>query len=171
MLALNMSKEVLSAFGLMNEKFESANKSSIENNKQLLATIELKGTDNPGLYGQAKEVSKKIATISKSFYDYVGTLKLDATKGVEVEKATGKLPYEAMDKGPHIDETWFAGDKYSSKGNAIVAAINKYVSDMKAAASSQPKLLTVIKELESKFNTADIKDGEGVTKKYLSYHF
>ncbi|MBY0486157.1 MAG: gliding motility protein GldM [Flavobacteriaceae bacterium] len=175
MLALNMSKEVLSAFGLMNEKFETANTASVENNKKLLQTIEQKGTENAGLYGPAKNASVKIAEISKSFYDYIGTLKLDATNGVEIDKKTGKLPYEAMDKGPHIDETWFKGDNYSAKGKAIVEAINKYVADMKAAVASEPslasKLSPVISDIESKFNTADVKDGEGVTKKYLSYHF
>ena len=43
MLALNMSKEVLSAFGLMNEKFDTANTKSESTNKDLLATLNLKG--------------------------------------------------------------------------------------------------------------------------------
>ena len=175
MLALNMSKEVLSAFGLMNEKFDSSNIASVANNKKLLEAIDQKGTENAGLYGPAKRAADKIATVSKGFYDYVEALKADAKFGVEVDKSSGKLPYEAMDKGPHIDETWFAGDNYSSKGNQIVAAINKYVADMKAAAASEPslasKLAPLIKDLEVRFNTADVKDHEGVTKKYLSYHF
>jgi gliding motility-associated protein GldM len=175
MLALNMSKEVLSAFGLMNEKFESANTASQANNAKLLQLIDQKGSENAGMYGPAKNAADKIAAISKSFYEYVGTLKADATNGVEIEKETGKLPYEAMDKGPHIDDTWFAGDGYSAKGTAIVAAMNKYVADMKAAVASEPslskKLSPIIAELETKFNTADIKDKEGITKKYLEYHF
>jgi len=171
MLALNMSKEVLSAFGLMNEKFDSANKASIENNKSLLATLEQKGHDNAGMYGEASATAKKIAVVSKGFYEFVESLKADATEGVEVDKATGKLPYEAMDKGPHIDEKWFQGDNYSPKGKSIVDAINKYVADMKAAGGNNDKLKGVIKDIEAKFNTNDIKDGEGVTKKYLSYHF
>ncbi len=175
MLALNMSKEVLSAFGLMNEKFENANTASMDNNKKLLTLIDQKGSENAGMYGPAKNAADKIATISKSFYEYVETLKADAKFGVEVEKETGKLPYEAMDKGPRIDDTWFAGDGYSSKGTAIVSAINKYVADMKAAVASEPslasKLTPIIKDLEAKFNTADIKDKEGVTKKFLEYHF
>jgi len=175
MLALNMSKEVLSAFGLMNEKFETANTASTANNAKLLATIDQKGSENAGLFGPAKNAADKIAVISKELYEYVETLKKDATFGVEIEKETGKLPYEAMDKGPHIDETWFKGDKYSAKGDEIIAKIKKYVADMKAAAASEPTLVSklgpVVKDLESKFNTADVKDGEGVTKKYLSYHF
>ncbi len=42
MLAMNMSKEVLSAFGLMNEKFESANTSSEQSNARLLASLDQK---------------------------------------------------------------------------------------------------------------------------------
>jgi gliding motility-associated protein GldM len=171
MLALNMSKEVLSAFGLMNEKFESSNTASIENNKSLLATIEQKGTENAGMFGEAKTRAEKIAAISKNFFSYIGSLKADATHGVEVDKETGKLPYEAMDKGAYLDEQWFQGDNYSQKGKDIVVAMNKYVADMKVAAAGNNKLTRVVSEIESKFNTKDVKDGEGVTKKYLSYHF
>ena len=98
------------------------------------------------------------------------SLKADATNGVELDES-GKLPYEAMDKGPHIDETWFQGDNYSAKGKEIVDAMNKYVADMKAAAGTNTKLIPVVKEIESKFSTADVKDREGVTKRYLNYHF
>lgn len=171
MLALNMSKEVLSAFGLMNEKFDSANKVAMSSNEQLLSTLNQKGSENAGEFGKAKEIAGKVAQISKDFYAYVETLKADATNGVELDKETGKLPYEAMDKGPHIDETWFSGENYSAKGNEIVAKINGYVTALKAATAGQANLSGVIKEVESKFNTADVKDKEGITKKYLSYHF
>ncbi|RZJ73484.1 gliding motility protein GldM [Flavobacterium sp.] len=170
MLALNMSKEVLSAFGLMNEKFEASNKASIDNNKQLLATLDQKGAENAGLFGEAKKSADKIAKISKDFYDYIEVLKKDALVGVEVDK-DGKLPYESMDKGAGIDEGWFISDSYSPKGKEIVEKMGKYVADMKAAAGSNPKLVPVVKEIEAKFNTADVKDREGVTKKYLNYHF
>jgi gliding motility-associated protein GldM len=169
MLALNMSKEVLSAFGLMNEKFESANVASIQGNKQLLESIIQKGSDNPGLFGEAKVASVKIAAISKTFYDYIEVLKGDAKQGVELED--GKLPYESMDKGSYIDETWFQGDNYSAKGKEITSTMAKYVSDMEAAAGKNSKLAPVVKELKEKFDTSDVKDREGVTKKYLNYHF
>ncbi|RYZ83813.1 MAG: gliding motility protein GldM, partial [Proteobacteria bacterium] len=150
--------------------FEASNKASIDNNKQLLATLDQKGSENAGLFGQAKASADKIANISKDFYDYIETLKKDALVGVEVDKE-GKLPYESMDKGAGIDEGWFQSDNYSAKGKEIVARMNKYVADMKAAAGSNSKLAPVVKEIEAKFNTADVKDREGVTKKYLNYHF
>jgi len=45
MLAMNMSKEVLSAFGLMNEKFESANAASTQNNQSLLMSLDTKAAE------------------------------------------------------------------------------------------------------------------------------
>ncbi|MEC4003036.1 gliding motility protein GldM [Flavobacterium sp. SUN052] len=171
MLALNMSKEVLSAFGLMNEKFDSANIASGTNNKQMLESLDKKAEESKGEFIVAAATAHKVEKISKTFYDFVESLKADAKEGVEVDEKTGKLPYEAMDKGPHIDEKWFQGDNYSAKGNSIVAAMNKYVSDIKVATAGQSKLAGIVKEVESKFNTNDITDGEGVKKKYLSYHF
>ena len=170
MLALNMSKEVLSAFGLMNEKFESANASSVTTNNGMLEALKKKAVEDPH-FADAAAQSDKVAEITKKFYSYIDVLKKDATNGVVVEKETGKLPYEAMDKGPHIDETWFAGDNYSNKGKEIVAAIDKYKNDMKAILGSNSKMNSVMSELNTKFDTKDIKDHDGVTKKFLSYHF
>jgi len=51
MLALNMSKEVLRAFGLMNEKFEVVNKFSEEYNNSLYTSLEKKANDNPTQFG------------------------------------------------------------------------------------------------------------------------
>jgi gliding motility-associated protein GldM len=170
MLALNMSKEVLSAFGLMNEKFDAANTSAESMNASMLQALDKKAGEDAH-FVQAAAEAKKVASISKEFYAFLGTLKKDATEGVEVDPETGKLPYEAMDKGPAIDEGWFEGDGYSKKGDEIVAQFSKYVADMKAAVGNNTKLNGVVAEIESKFKTTDVKDHEGVTKKYLDYHF
>ena len=170
MLALNMSKEVLSAFGLMNEKFDAANLSAESMNASMLQALDKKAGEDAHFI-QAASDAKKVAEISKEFYEYIGTLKADATEGVELDEETGKLPYEAMDKGPTIDEGWFEGDGYSSKGKEIVEHFSKYVKDMKTAIGNNSKLKGVIDEISSKFSTADVKDGEGVTKMYLDYHF
>ena len=170
MLALNMSKEVLSAFGLMNEKFDAANASAESMNASMLQALDKKAGEDAH-FVQAAAEAQNVASISKDFYAFLGTLKADATEGVEVDKETGKLPYEAMDKGHAIDEGWFEGDGYSKKGDEIVAQFSKYVADMKAAVGNNTKLKGVIAEISTKFNTADVKDHEGVTKKYLDYNF
>jgi gliding motility-associated protein GldM len=170
MLALNMSKEVLSAFGLMNEKFDAANLSAESMNASMLQALDKKAGEDAHFIQAAAE-AKKVAEISKEFYEFIGTLKVDATEGVEIDEETGKLPYEAMDKGAAIDEGWFEGDGYSKKGKEIVDRFSKYVADMKAAVGNNSKLKGVIAEISSKFSTTDVKDGEGVTKMYLDYHF
>jgi gliding motility-associated protein GldM len=170
MLALNMSKEVLSAFGLMNEKFDAANTSAESMNASMLQALDKKAGEDAH-FVQAAADAKKVAGISKDFYAFLGTLKADATEGVEVDKETGKLPYESMDKGHAIDEGWFEGDGYSKKGEEIVNQFSKYVADMKAAVGNNSKLKGVVAEIEGKFNTSDVTDHEGITKKYLDYHF
>ncbi|WP_159800128.1 gliding motility protein GldM [Flavobacterium sp. MK4S-17] len=168
MLALNMSKEVLSAFGLMNEQFESANTEAIKNNNALYEALVAKASENQS-FEAAKNLSQQIKGISDQFYAYLGTLKNDITKDIEREE--GKLPYEEMDKGDMIDEKWFEGDGYSPKGKEIIATIEKYKSDMKAAIGKDVKYIAIIKELDNKFNTSDVVDSEGVKKQYLDYHF
>lgn len=170
MLALNMSKEVLSAFGLMNEKFEAANVSAEGTNGGMLQALEKKAGEDSHFITAAAE-AKKVAAISKDFYAFLGTLKADATNGVEVDKETNKLPYESMDKGLYIDEQWFKGDGYTAKGNDIVNKYSKYLSDMKAVIGGNSKLKGVLAEITAKFDTKDVKDNSGVTKKYLDYHF
>ena len=168
MLALNMSKEVLSAFGLMNEQFESSNVSAEKTNDQMHLAITAKAAESES-FAAAKQVSDKVKAISSTFYTFVGGLKNDITKDIEREE--GKLPYEAMDKGDKIDEQWFQGDGYSPKGAAIIAAIEKYKADLKAALGKDVKYKSVAAEIDQKFTTADVVDGDGVTKKYLDYHY
>ena len=168
MLALNMSKEVLTAFGLMNEQFEESNTQAKKTNKDLYTVLEQKASESPK-FEEAKQIADRVKTISNSFYTYIEGLKNDITK--HFEKEDGKLPYEAMDKGEMIDEAWFAGDGYSKKGKEIVATINKYKSDMIAAFGTENKYNALKEEIKSKFDTDDIKNNEGVKMSYLDYHF
>jgi hypothetical protein len=46
MLAMNVSKEVITGFGLMNEKFETSNETS--NNEQLLSALDAKAGEAKG---------------------------------------------------------------------------------------------------------------------------
>lgn len=169
MLALNMSKEVLSAFGLMNEKFESVNQFSEEYNKSLFTQLQSKAGENAAQFGEPYKKAQQVKPITDKFYAYIESLKKDIEN--KFEKDNGKLPYEAMDKGDMIDEQWFEGDGYSKKGNEVIAAIEGYKKDLKAVIGNDVKYKFIIDDIEAKFNLADIKDNEGVKKKYLDYHY
>jgi gliding motility-associated protein GldM len=168
MLALNMSKEVLSAFGLMNEKFEATNSSAKSTNEQMLAALDAKAAEAKGEFATAAATAHKVEDATKKFFAYVETLKGTITKDFPAEG--GKLPYEAMDKST-IDEVWFSGDGYSAKGNEIIAAVDTYKKEMQAALGNEKKYSAILNEINKKFDLGDVKDGEGVTKKYLDYHF
>ena len=170
MLAMNMSKEVLSAFGLMNEKFESANTSSVQTNAGLLSSLDQKAAEAKGEFAIAAVTAHKVETISKEFYAYIGGLKGDVLKGFETDKETGKLPYESMDKGDNIDN-WFTGEGYTAKGKDIISKIEKYKADMKAALGTDKKYASIISEVEKKFDVSDVANKEGLKDKYLAYHF
>jgi gliding motility-associated protein GldM len=169
MLALNMSKEVLSAFGLMNEKFESVNQFSKEYNGTLLADLQKKAGENATNFAGPYAKASQVKPITDEFFKYIEGLKKELTK--EYTPENGKLPYEAMDKGAVIDEGWFEGDGYSKKGKEFIAAIEKYKSDLIAIFGKDVKYQPIINDIKAKFDLSDVKDHEGVNKKYLDYHY
>ncbi|KGO88898.1 type IX secretion system motor protein PorM/GldM [Flavobacterium suncheonense] len=168
MLALNMSKEVLTAFGNFNDKFDESNKLTEQSNETLLSALNTKASDEPAKYGESAKKAQEVSRISKEFTAFLEKVKAEVTEGIEVDKETGKLPFEAMDKST-IDEKWFAGDGYSARGTEIVSKIDKYVADIKKVLGNDVKYGPFIKEIEKKFSTADITDREGVKKKFLDY--
>lgn len=168
MLALNMSKEVLSAFGLMNEKFEATNNSSKLSNEQMMMALDQKAAEAKGTFATAAVTAHKVEAATKKFYAFIETIKADITKGFPAEE--GKLPYEAMDKST-IDEVWFAGDGYSAKGKEIMSAIETYKNEMKAALGSEKKYTFILADINKKFDLADVTNNEGVKIKFLDYHF
>jgi gliding motility-associated protein GldM len=170
MLALNMSKEVLSAFGLINERFETANGLALTSNEAILADLDLKAQDKPEQYKVPNEIGKKVATATTTFYKYVETLKVDLTKDVKRE-ADGKLPYETMDNSSKLDESWFSGDGLSAKGKEVAAAVDNYKASIKSALGTDPKFKDILTEFNTKFNTGDVVDKEGVKKNNLDYNF
>ena len=169
MLALNMSKEVLSAFGLMNEKFEATNSAAKSTNEQMLAALDAKAAEAKGEFAVAAGTAHKVEAATKKFYAFVESIKAELTKEIPLEE-NGKLPYEAMDKSP-IDEVWFAGDGYSPKGKEIMAAIETYKNEMKTALGSEKKYSAILNEVTKKFDLSDVKNNDGASVKFLDYHF
>ncbi|WP_394758068.1 gliding motility protein GldM [Flavobacterium sp.] len=169
MLAMNMSKEVLSAFGLMNEKFEGANASAKATNEQMMLSLDTKAAEAKGEFTVAASTAHKAEAASKKFYSFVETLKAEVLTGVEPEE--GKLPYESMDKADNLDNSWFNGDSYAPRGNEVIKAIETYKSEMKAALGNEKKYSAILNEVTKKFDLSEVVNKEGIKIKYLDYHF
>ncbi len=173
MLALNMSKEVLSAFGLMNEKFQSVNAFSKDYNDNLYSQLQSKAGENAAQFGGPFQKAQQIKPVVDEFYKFIESVKVEVSSSFKLEEDgpnKGKLPYESMDKST-IDEVWFSGDGYSKRGKEIIGAIEKFKTDIKAAIGGDVKYQIILKDVMDKFSTEDIVDGEGVKKKYLDYHY
>jgi hypothetical protein len=57
MLAMNVSKEVITGFGLMNEKFETSNETSKLANEQLLSALDAKAGEAKGILSSCRNSS------------------------------------------------------------------------------------------------------------------
>lgn len=171
MMALNMSKEVLTAFGLMNEKFEDANTNAQGTNEFLLTALAGKAEDEPARYTEPYEKALKVQKLTTEFYNYIGSLKGDATKGFTNDPETNKLPYEQMDKGQEIDYGWFEKDGLSAKGKEIIVRFEKYRNDFKAIVGNDVTYKFLLENIDKKFNTNPVKNKDKQDIEYLDYHF
>ncbi|MEA1785503.1 gliding motility protein GldM [Arenibacter sp. GZD96] len=168
MLALNMSKEVLSAFGLMNEKLEASNQKTTENNLAFLSSLETKAEENAEKFGPLLKDAKQIKSLSQEYFDYLENLKKEMTKDLKDPK-----DYQVMDKTDFLDQRFFQGDNLSKDGKEFLDRINNYRTQV---AGILPESLAGVKAaLNSRFETGD-KDGkvtnrDGNKLNWLNYHF
>ncbi len=169
MLALNMSKEVLTAFGIMNDKFVENNVTSASKNKDFLSKIAQKAKDEPQQYSVVNSKAKNISKTSKEFYTFLDGVKTLIESPYVEDKVDGILPYESMDKGDHVDEKWFKGDNMTKTGEGVVAAFDKYRNDMTNLLGDGNDALKGV--LNAKFNTEAIKAKDGAKKTWLDYNF
>ena len=164
MLAMNMSKEVLSAFGFMNEELtESIRTTSFKNNESY-SNLNIKAQDQKEKYGPLKIKSDQIKSLSNDLNIYLDTLKAKITKDIDDLK-----DYESMDKPDVLDEYFFAGDKLSKKGNEFKDKINSYRDSVVAVlGSADSKLVSVINK---RFNTDDYKNKDGKKIDWIEYRY
>ena len=165
MLALNMSKEVLSAFGLLNEKIDGANVATAQRNTAFMEGLATKAADEPEQYAAVKENADKISAASKELDAYLATIKSDMLTGIE-----DPTDYEVMDKTDYLDQKWFKGGDVSEEGQAFVAKIEAYRTKMMNILpdSAYPEIR---KAIASNFKTDPVTDSDGVEKSWLAYNY
>lgn len=169
MLALNMSKEVLSAFGLMNERLTEANTSAAERNSAYLANLALKAEENQARFAETKTKADQIAQISDEFTNYLQSIK-DELKGTVKEDDMATNNFEVMDKPDHLNTKFFRGTNLTEEGQEFKDRINKYREDVLAIIGDDYPAIKA--DLVKKFNTDDVeRKRDGKTVEWLSYHY
>ncbi|MFD0701505.1 type IX secretion system motor protein PorM/GldM [Myroides pelagicus] len=170
MMALQMSREVLSAFGMVNEKIEETTTALATNNKEVsLKQLEQKAMDDPAKFTTPYNVAKQIQVITDAFVNKIGV-----TKSLIIDKykeADGSLPFEMMDKSDVIDNLWFKGDRLSEEGQAFINTIEDYKKEVNTLLGDDVSYKHVKEKFNKNYDLSDIKDRSGVEKPYLNYNF
>jgi len=170
MLALNMSKEVLSAFGILNLKIIESNSINDERNEKSFEQLAQKAQDQAGQYGDKKIKVEKIRAISKEYCDYLEGIKTKIT--IKTDKdPEGNFLYEQMDKGDLVDRLFFKGEKPSKEGKEFLDKIKNYTYQIKQIGGSSIAEIEMNK-IEARFATNPVKSKTaGATLSWIDYHY
>ena len=145
MLALNMSKEVLGAFGLMKVKMEDSNAKTSEDNLAFLGSLETKASENAAKYAKDYEKAQKVQKISQEYYDYLENLKKMMTADIE-----DPTDYQVMDKADFLDGKFFNGEGLAEGGKEFMKRIKDYSKEVGTLVPESLK-----STVESRFETGD----------------
>ena len=164
MLAMNMSKEVLSAFGLMNEKLSESNIRATEKNRASYETLAQKASEQAKQYGEAKEKTDKLRGMADGLFAYIADLKTQMTSEVKKEDMKN---YESMDKSGFLDQYFFASGKISPKGKEFVDKINEF-REQSLVVLGESELSSVV---SVRFSTNDVTNKDGKKIDWLKYNY
>lgn len=173
MLALNMSKEVLTAFGVLNEKIEKSNVDTTARNTAAMADLSDKASEQPDQYGAVKAQADKVTEISSTLDTYLGEIK-DLMMGTV--PAEDSKNYEVQDKADFLNNRFFRGDVLKPEGQEFLDAINKYRTDMltvlsDTAVAKFEGIDDVKTTIEANFSTDPVPNRNGKMIDWLNYHY
>lgn len=165
MLALNMSKEVLAAFGIMNEKLETSNEKTTASNDLFLGSLETKASEDAAKYDKLYQNAQKIKSMSQEYFDYLETLKTGMTEGLE-----DKTDYARMDNSDYLDQTLFQGDNLAEGGKEFMKRLNDYRTQVAAIVPAGIK-----ETVKTRFETGDangkVEKRDGTKQDWINYHY
>ena len=161
MLAMNMSKEVLSAFGFTNQKLEQNNRSTKKNLNSIYDNLDLKAIEKKEKYQPLKLIADKVRKTSDEFYVYLDTLKAQMIRGSEVDSIND---FQAMDNGDWLDNHFFVGEGYKQEGTDFLNKINGFRDTLIAFAGGK---YISSELLQNRFNTDSVNKGGKKYQKFL----
>ncbi|WP_139958336.1 type IX secretion system motor protein PorM/GldM [Flavicella sediminum] len=164
MLALNMGKKVLSSFGYLNQKIETANEKSISDVESTLEGLSVKASEQPEKYGIINDKAIQIHDLSMALFGHVQGVKdtLLNTLAPELHH-----DYESMDTETAGDEYFFTGEKFTKNGELFISKINEFKEGVKTILGEESKEYAEIKtDVEKRFDISD-QEVEGAKQPWL----
>lgn len=173
MLALNMSKEVLTAFGVLNDKIEKSNVATTARNNAAMTDLDAKALAQPEQYGAVKAQADRVTEISSTLDTYLGEIKDMMMGSLPAEDASR---FEVQDKADFLNNRFFRGDQLKAEGQEFLDAMNKYRTDMltvlsDTAVAKFEGIDDVKQTIEANFSTNPVERGDGKNVDWLNYHY
>ncbi len=167
MLALNISKKVLTAFGLTNDALKESNEISTTENRGLVENLAIKSRDQPTKFDSLYKKAQKVVALSNRLYDYVEGIRSDlyASYGFPLDSKA----FESMDQSDALDDMLFEGAGLSKEGKAFQREMETYKGGMLALLSLE-RDRRLIKRIGELFNT-EPEIVNGIKMPWLSARF
>ena len=166
MMAMNMSKEVLSAFGLMNEKLTESNEAATSRNADFMQGLAEKVEEQPAKYKPLKAQADQIKTLADDFNTYIDDVKGKMTKTID-----DTSNYESMDNSAFLDEYFFVGDKLKPEGQKYIDEIAKFRDGVAEVLSTNPDMASISKDVQAKFATNPVTNKDGKKIPWIEYNY
>lgn len=166
MLAMNMSKEVLQAFGLMDTKLVSANEAAAERNKRSYEDLALKAVEQSEKYSDENEKALKIQEMSQNYYNYLEALKEEMKSSVD-----DPTDYQTMDSGKFLDAKFFKGNdgEYLEGGQLFLDNMNNYRSGVITLLGDGSE--NIKSDVAGRFSTDKVTNREGKERFWLDFNY
>ena len=186
MLALNMSKEVLTTFGEIDAKVSTSTVNIKAKNTSDLDDLKKDAQNDAANWAEAYEMVDQISSLANTLDTYINnevkfpiTMKEDKYDRNGDGNTKDLIPdYEVMDNAKEYDELFFKGDKFTSTGDSLVMYIDKFregsivaLDSLKAGIQPESVKDEIKALITEKFSTDDVIDGKGIEKAWLTYNF
>lgn len=168
MLAINMGKEVLSAFGSLNEKLEASNVKANADNAAALDGLSRLAGEKPERYQPVLDKANRIKEVSSEYYSYLEGIKNEMTENLK-----DKRDYEKMDQSKFLDKKFFkGGGKYSEEGQEFVDKMNGYRNALEEILGEN--FSDIKSSVAQRFSTGEngqVENRDGIKIDWLNYNY
>ena len=167
MLALTMSKKVLTSFGRVYEDLKESVELYKKKNADQLAQLAAKAQEQPQKYGDKYRDAQELNNKTLEFHQYLDKFEKELLK--KAKQTPGKIDYEVLDKGHILDEIFFQGEGLTKKGKEFLDKVTGYKNYILNFAQKYDP--TAIERIKKRFNTDDVKLKGGGKIDWMHYTF
>jgi len=180
MLALNMSKEVLSAFGMISEQITENNISLQERIITFETSIESNYQQEGKIWKEKKIAKDKVHEITTNFLTYLDELQQTPPQKKVKGLKDSINDYEVMDKPDYFDNKFFIGSQgiLKPEGQEFLDQIIEFktefiaVVDSLNVGKSDENYVNIIKEVNELFDVeSEVTNRSGAKTSWIEYNY